>query len=462
VLERFGVDLHDRTEEDPESRGTSEELGSEEDLRTIYQLYYRNGRGGIGTMIWADDVVLCDREDYQARTIRRCRSCGAPAPMVLRLTPERKEELRIAGQLDEAVPRCEYCEGTEFEDGELDEEIIMPPGEPAITTADGVEIVMEPAVGWIDEQERIHYEPRTKLPYYKPGLMPIVLQKNISRFGRLLGESDVDKMESAQNLLKRLDKKIVDKLVKAGTLIALPKNVRIETSTDDQRVIRTDNPADLQLIQTFELSGNISQELEMSARAYEEARQATGVTDSMQGRRDPTATSAKAKEYSASKSEGRMESRRVMKEEAWGKIFERIAKLYLSCADEGRRVRVETATGEVDYKEFYRKEFLKVGKKQEYYYEDGFVFGCDNATSIGESREAMWQEINSAFSAGTLGSPQELSTRILYWGLMEEQHYPGADGIKKKLEKQAEEAAQTPAPPTDPGQGGTPLPTAPM
>ena len=454
VWQRYGVDVEDLTEEDPTTRGDDAEVQSEDTMVTVYQLYYKNGRGGIGNLAWTGDVILSDREDYQARRLLRCKSCGAVATYTAGLNPERKEELQTAGQMDDRPRRCLWCEGTEFEETEVTERAIMPGEKTNFLTNDGQEINLEPAAAWIDPASgQLRYKERGTLPYYKPDRFPINIQKNISRFGQLLGESDVDKMEDAQNLVKRLDKKIIDRLVKAGTLISLPTSVRLETDTTDQRVVRIDDPAKQALIKTFEFTGDISNEVEIEARAYEQARQVTGVTDSMQGRRDATATSAKAKEFSASKAEGRMESRRVMKQEAWSRLYEMIAKLYLAYADEGRRVRVEQPTGEVTYNEFRQSDFLKVGKDGTPYYEDGFIFSVDDATSIGESREAMWQEINASFSAGTLGNPQELGTLILYWGLMEEQGYPGADGIKKKLEErqtqQQAEAQQQPTPPTE-------------
>ena len=51
----------------------------------------------------------------------------------------------------------------------------------------------------------------------------------------------------------------------------------------------------------------------------------------------------------------------------------------------------------------------------------------------------------------TLGNPQELGTLILYWGLMEEQGYPGAANIKRKMEEQQEQAMQAAAQKTPPG-----------
>jgi len=441
VMRRFGVDVSELAEGDPNVRAEDGNAGTADELVTVHVLFYRNGKGGIGQLAWAEDVLLCDRENYQARRLRRCKQCGAVASYTQRLTKDRREELKTAGQLPEEQERCLWCEGTEFEDAEIDSEEIMPPGKVLLST-DGKELPLKPATAWLDDRGRLRWEPGDSIPYYIPKKFPLVLQKNISKFGQLLGESDVDKMEDQQNVIKRMDKKILDRVVKAGTKITLPNDVNLEMDTEDNRVIRLRNPAEATMIKTYEFGGDVSQVIEVQAKAYEEARQISGITDSMQGRRDPTATSAKAKEFAASKSEGRMESRRVMKQEAWSRLYELIAKLYLSCADEGRRVRVETATGEVDYTEFDRKAFLKQDKEGRFYYEDGFVFSCDDATSIGESREAMWQEINASFTAGTLGNPQDLNTLIMYWGLMEEQAYPGAGNIRKKLQEQLDQKVQ--------------------
>lgn len=463
VLERYGVDVDGIAETDAEAKGQEGETGTENGMVTVYQLYYRNGRGGIGNLAWTGDIILCDREDYQARHILRCKQCGATAPYFRKPSKERREELKTAGQMDASVRRCLYCEGTEFEEAEITGRAVMPGEQTVIMDNAGNEIELEEAAAWLDPEGRLQIEERTVIPYYQPNMFPVQIQKNISQFGRLLGQSDVDKMEDAQNLIKRMDKKLIDRMVKAGTVIALPSDVRLQTNTEDGRVYRCDDPAKLTMIKTFDFSGDISGEAQIEARAYEEARQASGVTDSMQGRRDPTATSAKAKEYSASKAEGRMESRRVMKQEAWSKIYELIAKLYLAYADKGRRLRVEQPAGGVRYDVFEQNKFLKKDREGNIYYEDGFVFTVDDATAIGESREAMWQEINRSFGAGTLGNPQDIGTLILYWGLMEEQSYPGAGRIKKKLEEQRDRQAQAAAnqqqtPPTVPGgaPGGMP------
>lgn len=439
VWRQFGVDVSDQLETDPQDRGAGDETSSEEQLVTVCEVYYKNGSGGIGLIAWSGDRLLCDRKDYQARRELKCRSCGAVATYVREPDKEHEEEMKIAGILDETPRRCVWCQGTDFEEAELEQEIIMPGQERTIQPTEGEPIVLKEAQAYLDPEERLLWQPRTQIPYYKPGIFPAVLQKNISKFGQLLGESDVDKMADQQNVIKRMDQKMLDKTINAGSLVALPYETRIETDTRDQRVIRLNDPAKANMIKVYELSGDISQAAQIEAQSYEQARQASGITDSMQGRRDPTATSAKAKEFSAAKSEGRMESRRVMKQEAWSRLYEIIAKLYLAYADESRRLRVESATGDVEYAEFDRKKFLKQDEAGSYYYEDGFIFEVDDATSIGESREAMWQEINKSFSGGTLGDPADPATRILYWGLMEEQGYPGAGIIKRKIEEQMQQ-----------------------
>ena len=44
----------------------------------------------------------------------------------------------------------------------------------------------------------------TKIPYYKPEVYPLVLQRNVSLFGQLLGDSDADKIADQQNTVNRL------------------------------------------------------------------------------------------------------------------------------------------------------------------------------------------------------------------------------------------------------------------
>ena len=456
VRMKFGKDLT-VSEEDPQIREKDEDAATALDLITVYVLYYRNEDGGVGLLAWAGDEVLADLEDYQGRRLRRCRSCGALDSEIEPPEPAQQQELETAGVRKPGPKRCRWCEGTSFETVTVDAEEVMKPR--TILTNRGEEIRLKPPTVWLGpDGELQRFEINSTIPYYKPDLMPVILQKNISRFGQLLGESDADKMADQQNTLKRLDKKILDRILKAGTRISLPGDVMLDTDGNDSEVFRVERADQLNMIRTYEFTGDISPETSLSQRIYEESRQIAGITDSMQGRRDTTATSAKAKEFAAAKSEGRMESRRVMKQEAWARIYETVAKLMLANADGPRRIRVETEIGKVEYETFDREMFLQQDQDGTIYYAEGFIFETDDATSLGESREAMWKEITSSFQAGTLGDPAQLGTLAMYWGLMEEQCYPGAGQIKKKIEEQMERMQAAPAPTPVRADGGGEVP----
>ena len=88
------------------------------------------------------------------------------------------------------------------------------------------------------------------------------------------------------------------------------------------------------MIDVYQFSGDLQYELTYLATVYEEARQVLGITDSFQGRTDPTATSGKAKEFSAAQAAGRLESKRTMKQAAYAQLFELMFKFWLAYSDE--------------------------------------------------------------------------------------------------------------------------------
>lgn len=293
IKERYSVDVDMETESEPEIKSADGEGDVSDDLVTLYTAYYRTHTGAIGRFSWVNDIVLEDFSDYQARTVLRCKQCGA----------------RLLGD----DKKCPYCGGGAISKTEEFEEIYE-----SIVRSDGTII---PGADLNPSGEP------TKIKYYKPRSYPLTLQKNISVFGQLLGESDVDKIKTQQNTTNRLEAKIIDRLIKAGTRVTLPEDTALFIDSEDASVWRVSDPAHKALISTFDFSGNLSYELSYLAQVYEEARQTLGITDSFQGRRDSTATSRVSKEFSAQQSAGRLESKRTLKKAAWAEIFEAIFKL---------------------------------------------------------------------------------------------------------------------------------------
>ena len=87
----------------------------------------------------------------------------------------------------------------------------------------------------------------------------------------------------------------------------------------------------------------------------------------------------------------------------------------------------------------------------------------DSNEALENNRAAMWQETRMNLQTGAFGDPTQTDTLILFWGKMEELHYPGAGTTKKYLEekREREQAAATAAaatpPPSTPPEGGLDL-----
>lgn len=345
---------------------------------------------------------------------------------------------------------CPWCGAEDWTDEVQDYEQVLLP----MTTARGVQIPgMHPE---LDESGLPVMRP-TLIPFYKPDRFPIVLQRSVSVYGQLLGSSDVDVIEDQQNTINRMHQKIIDRLVKAGTRITLPPQSRLRTDPSDGERWFIENAADKNLIDVYEFSGDISSNMAYLAQVYEESRQILGITDSFQGRHDSTATSGKAKEFSAAQAAGRLESKRIMKQAAYAEMFEAMFKFWLAYSDEPRPVSWKDSRGETVYSEFNRYDFLEQDADGTYWWNDLFLFSCDSSAPLASNREAMWQETRLNLQTGAFGDPANPETLILFWTKMQELHYPGAadtrsyleDQLERKREAQMQQAAQ----PTLPASG---------
>lgn len=406
----YGVTLEGASEESPEARTIASNSDTAEDMVTQYVAYYRNDNGGIGVYSWCCDTELEDMDDYEARRVRKCPVCET-----------------ITGAGKDICPTC----GASLSESEsiVDTENVYKP----IVTAEGTQIPGASEVR--DTLGNVEYKP-TKLPYYTPNVFPVFLQRNVSLFGRLLGDSDVDKITDQQNTINRLETKIIDRMIKAGTRITLPDRADFRVDPEDQEKWYVGSAADKQLIDVVQFDGNLTWEMQYLPMVYEESRQALGITDSFQGRRDKTAESGVAKQFSAAQAAGRMESKRVLKEAAYAELFRRIVMLKVAYADEPRPVVASDNRGQAQYEEFNRYDFYEQDESGWHCIldDDRFLFSCDTAAPIANNRERMWQETTTMFQMGAFGNPQEIDTLLLYWTKMDLLHYPGAGDTRSYLE----------------------------
>ena len=423
VRRKYGVNVESEGESEPEVR-SADSVEASDSAVTQYVGYEKNDDGAINLYSWVNDVELEDLENYQARRvdgeILDAEPLGIPSDMAAILNTMPGLPLGMAmpagiSGLPTGIPAP----------GDISGLPVGPMGDLAGVPLPGLMPGLMP--GSMQKQ----------IPYYMPSVYPIVLQRSVSVYGKLFGNSDVDVIADQQNTVNRIEKKIIDRLLKAGTRISLPDraDMRLDPEDGERWYIK---PDEKQLIDVYNFSGDISAEMAYLQNVYDEARQVIGVTDSFQGRRDPTATSGKAKEFAAAQTAGRLESKRIMKDAAYADLFELMFKFALAYSDEPRTIVTNNSRGEKEYLTFDRHEFLEIDENGEYYWNDQFLFSTDTSAPLASNREAMWQETRMNLQTGAFGDPTQTETLILFWSKMEELHYPGASSTKSFLEEKME------------------------
>lgn len=452
ILRNYGVDLSQEGESEPEIRTVGGERSAAEAL-TQYIGFHRNDHGGVDKYSWVNNIQLEDVEDYQGRRLDTCTQCGrirpsmgqviSTGPAKGNLLPDPETGMPVEQPQAETYDGgpCPFCGCDKFEKRVQEyQEVYV-----TITSPGGVVI---PGEHLEDDGNGGQVMVPTKIPFYKPNVIPVVLQKSVSVYGQLLGNSDVDQIKTQQNSINRLEKKILDRLCKAGSKITLPNKANFKVGTEDGDVIRVEKPVDKSLIGTYTFSGDLRYEMTYLNQLYEEARQIIGITDSFQGRHDATATSGKAKEFAAAQAAGRMESKRIMKNAAYANLFEIMFKFALAYLDQPMTVSYKDYKGQTLYEEFNRYDFLEQDENGNWIWNDQFLFSCDTAAALASNREAMWQETVQMFKSGAFGDPHLTETQIILWEKMEMLHYPGAGDTKKYLEDRKEkEQTSVPTPP---------------
>jgi len=417
----YGVDVTEEINTENQTKDYNEELV------TVIKTYYRDDKGDIGIFTWCGDTVLEDMENYQARRLTRCKKCG------------RVKE----------GPVCE-CGSKSFEttieDAEEVEEDIITLTD-VIPAYEEVESVVmgedgQPVMGFdgkpMIDKKTVH----KKIPYYKPNVMPMVLRRNVSKAKSLLGVSDAAVIEDQQDAIKKYGSKMQEKILKGGSIVTLPENLNVETTDQELKIVRVKNPNDISMIGVHNLIADTSYDRIAINDNYEAARSTLGITDAYQGKYDASAVSGTAKQYSINQAAGRMESKRIMKQEAYSRLYEIMFKFMLAYADQPVPLSTKNPDGSYDFKHFNRYEFLKMDENGDLYWNDEFIFEVDPTSTIMMNREAMWQQIDMKYQSGAFGPIGEPQTLLNYWTFMEKNDYPHAGEIRQLFAEQMAQAQE--------------------
>ena len=230
-----------------------------------------------------------------------------------------------------------------------------------------------------------------------------------------------------------------EKILKGGSIVTLPHNSKITTTDEELKVVRVKNASDKALIDVLNMQADITMDRIMLETNYDWAKSTLGITDAYQGKYDSSATSGTAKQYSINQAAGRLESKRVMKNTAYAKLYEMMFKFMLAYADQPIPLSKRNADGKYEFTHFDRYKFLKKDAAGEFYWNDEFIFETDPTSTIMMNREAMWQQIDLKYQAGAFGQIGEPETLLAYWTFMAENDYPNAEHMRSIFQQKVQE-----------------------
>lgn len=430
----YNEDVSECSNDYPEMTEDIEGASTNDDLVTVNTAFYRNENGGVGIFVWCDYVKLLDLDEYEARYLDRCAKCG---------------EVMVDGKCPKCGSKKAKKTKEEYEDiKDAIEVTISGGGAQEVNPFDQEEVPMvdemgNPVLDGFGKPKMTIKRTQKKIPYYRPNIYPVVLRKNISAQNRLLGGSDVAVVIDQQDTIKKLGTKINEKLLKGGSFVTLPEGVEIEKDGEELNILRIRQPADKALIDTLTLQPNVQNDQNFLEINYSWAKSSLGITDSYQGKYDPSATSGAAKQYAINQAAGRLDSKRTLKNESYAKLYEVMFKFWLAFSDSPSEITSTDSEGAAVFDSLDRKEFLRLDAAGEFYWNDEFIFETDPTSTLMQNREAMWNQTDMKLQSGAFGAVGDLETARAYWTIMKANGYPNASSvlnlIEERIKKQQEQ-----------------------
>ena len=441
LIRKYGVTIN-------VAENAVDEEGGEEDTTTLYVCYYKDEDGKVCEYVWSGDTELLDVDDFYARKRKICTKCGKREGMCECAKPKFKFESEDYEELDHdiiidgevAIP----VESEMIRDGVVVTETVETPA----MNANGMPQLDIDAAGNIlgpmMTTQQIPKTERTKLPFYRPKRLPIVIRKNTSQEDTLLGQSDCEFIRPQQQAINKVESRIMEKLMRSGVTPVVPEDANVAVNNSIfGRVIKIKPGESAHQYGTIDTTPDISKDIAEAERLYDHAKRILGISDSYQGQYDSSAQSGVAKQMQINQASGRLESKRRMKNHAYAEIYEVIFQYYLAYADEPRPISFKDALGKVQNIEFNRYSFIERDEAGEYYYNDEFLFAADTASDREQFKQYHWEQSLNLFKMGAFGDPATTQARVTYWRNLERSGYPYARAMVEESEAQLkDEVAQ--------------------
>ena len=437
LMRKYGVSI-------TEAENAVHEEGGDEDTTTLYVCYYKDNEGKVCEYVWSGETELSDVSDFYARKRKLCTKCGKREGLCQCEKPKFKLESEDFEELDHdiiiegevAIP----AESEMIRDGVVVTEEVQVP---AVNARGVAQLDIDEAgniLGPMMTTQQIPKMERTKLPYYRPNRLPIVIRKNTSQEDTLLGQSDCEFIRPQQQAINKVESRIMEKLMRSGVTPVVPEDATISVNNAIfGQIIKLKPGESASQYSTIDTTPDISKDIAEAERLYDHAKRILGISDSYQGQYDSSAQSGVAKQMQIQQASGRLESKRRMKNHAYAEIYEVIFQYHLAYADEPRPISYKDALGKVQNIDFNRHAFIERDEAGEYYYNDEYLFGADTASDREQFKQYHWEQSLNLFKMGAFGDPASAQARVTYWRNLERSGYPYARAMVEESEAQLED-----------------------
>jgi len=352
----------------------------EGDACRVTVCFYKNEEGEVSRFIFSGEVVLSDIEDLYARKRRICLDCS----------------------LDASLCRCggkSVLVSEDFETVRHD-----------ITLSDGRVIPKG-----------------SRIRRYRPRGFPLVIRKNSSLEPSVLGQSDCLFIRPQQLEINKVLSRIHEKMMMSGLYPYKPDDCRFSYDNSiGGKVLNLrpgESPAQFGILDT---TPDIAKDLAYLESTYRDAKRILGISDAYVGEGDSLAISGESRKIQVAQAEGRLASKRMMKQAAYAELDRLIFSFYLAYADEPREVMLQDGLYRNTGDAFCRYDFLTETKDGIWEYDDDYRFSTETDKPSQEEREALWQYNLENYRAGGFGVMGERETLARYWAAQVECAYPGA------------------------------------
>jgi hypothetical protein len=239
----------------------------------------------------------------------------------------------------------------------------------------------------------------------------------------------------------------MEKVMKGGVMPYVPEDATVDLdNTIFDRVLKIAEKHNGKY-GVLDMQVDVSRDTVAAERHYDHAKRILGISDSFQGQYDSSAQSGRAKQMQIQQAQGRLDSKRKMKNALYAALDRTMFEYYLAFADEPRPASYKDAQGRWQNVYFNRYDFIRYDAQTgEYYYDDGFLFAADATVDLESAREFLWTENRQNFQSGAYGNPALPQTQLIFWQNNEAAKYPfshdNVERLKNIINAQRQAAMQ--------------------